>query len=82
MIRKKDKQSRFWMVFNTSHFGRAPTYTHETREAADKEAARLARQNPGQCFIVLKSMGGFIAEQPEVQPVKIVARDVLDDIPF
>lgn len=82
MMHNKDKRSRFWLVFNISPSGRAPTYPHTSREAADKEASRLARQNPGQCFIVLKSMGGFIAEQPEVRPVKIVAQKALDDIPF
>ena len=82
MQRRKNKQTRFWMVYNTSPNGRAPTYPHQSRDAADREAQRLARENPGQCFIVLKSMGGFLAERPDVQQIKIVDNDHFDDIPF
>jgi len=31
----------------------APVYKHKTRESADNEAARLARNNPGQSFYTL-----------------------------
>jgi|GEM_PF-846865 len=83
-MRKVEEQSRFWMVYNTGPYGGAPFHKHQSRESADKEAQRLARENPGQSFIVLKSMGGFRAAEPRIEPVKMVAMEKLfgDDIPF
>ena len=83
-MRKIEEQARFWMVYNTGPYGRPPLHKHPSRESADKEAQRLAKENPGQPFIVLKSMGGFRALDPKVEPIKMTAMSDLlgDDIPF
>lgn len=76
---------RFWFVWNPQ--GRNPTQPHVDRASADKEAQRLARCNPGQAFIVLKSVGGFRADRPMVEKLPLttcsnVAFRVDDEIPF
>lgn len=45
-------QPAFWMVLG----GGTPTYRHDNQTSAEKEAERLARQNPGTEFIVLESL--------------------------
>lgn len=46
--------NKFWMVLNPSN--RQPVVQHETKGAAEHEAERLARANPGQEFVVLEAM--------------------------
>lgn len=45
----------FFLVWNSR--GRNPQYRHGTEGEAKREARRLARQNPGQTFVVLKAIG-------------------------
>lgn len=45
---------RFWLVWNEK--GHAPTFKHSCKRAADAEAKRLARANPGHRFHVLGSL--------------------------
>lgn len=45
----------FWMVWNPS--GRSPTVRHPDPASAKQEAERLARQERGQTFVVLQSIG-------------------------
>lgn len=72
-------QHKFWMVWNPN--GRQPRHMHMNRVAADQEAQRLARENPGEQFFVLKSMTGFTAIPQPVETIKI--RPALpDEIPF
>jgi hypothetical protein len=55
---------RFWMVFNDSVTGRAPTWKHPTKEAAQQEAERLAALNPGIRFWVLEAQGFMRVSRP------------------
>lgn len=48
------RNATFWMVWNPE--GRAPTYKHTAFDSAVQEAERLARENPGQVFVVLSSV--------------------------
>lgn len=52
-----ETNGRFWMVFNDSATGRAPTWKHPTLEAAQQEAERLATEKPGIRFWVLEATG-------------------------
>lgn len=70
----------FWMVWNPS--GRAPTARHATEAIAEAEAQRLARQVPGQIFIVLKALYGCRTAPPAQPPVDRVPLAVIDLIPF
>ena len=45
----------FWMVWNPQRS--APRMKHFTRDSAINEAKRLARENPGEEFVVLQSVG-------------------------
>lgn len=45
-----DKYSPFYLVWNPN--GRLPQFRHESRESAEVEAARLAREHNGQTFFV------------------------------
>ncbi|MBO29517.1 MAG: hypothetical protein CML61_12320 [Rhodobacteraceae bacterium] len=48
----------FWVVK-----GNGPaTFQHDTREQAEREAERLARQNPGRKFYVLETVCGFVKD--------------------
>jgi hypothetical protein len=52
-----DPASPFWMVWNEA--GRQPTCKHPSRDAAEAEAARLARSRPGETFHVLCAMSSI-----------------------
>lgn len=49
------EQKTFWMVWCPN--GHAPTVKHPYKSDAYGEAERLARNNPGQIFIVLQAIG-------------------------
>ena len=66
-------QHKFWMIYG---MGRgAPTYRHETREAAEQEAQRLAQVSPGTRFVVLAAVASFETDRPEVRRVTVVKPD-------
>lgn len=48
------RRAIFWIVWNPA--GRNPTFRHRSESAAVAEAERLARENPGQTFVVLQSV--------------------------
>lgn len=64
------KHQKFWMVY--SQQGKAPTYMHLTREDAQNEASRLARNNLGKEFFVLKAVSGVVTKTPKIKGVKMV----------
>ncbi|WP_370601141.1 hypothetical protein [Pseudomonas nitroreducens] len=69
--------SIFWMVWNPQAY--APTVKHPTYQAAEAEAERLARSNPGQDFYLLQAT--------QIRRVDSMQRIVLggpfdDDHPF
>lgn len=67
----------FWMVWQAG--GNAPTYKHGMESSAEREAERLARENPGTAFYVLQSVSGALVEVPLPPPVKKLKAE---DIPF
>lgn len=70
--------NRFWMVWAPT--GRAPVYQHRTRKGADAEAIRLANQNPGREFLVLKSVGGFVAPIGAAQEIHLRKSPTTSDV--
>lgn len=67
-------QETFYMVV-----GAGPTNVrHPSREAAEREAKRLARGNPGVTFFVTMAIDGFVKD--EVRRVELHPADV--DLPF
>ena len=67
----------FWLVWNEN--GHAPTFKHPSRQHADDEAIRLARQVKGQKFVVLASVNAWVVDDLK----HIDMRDYNDDgIPF
>lgn len=70
---------KFWMVWCPA--GNAPTRKHDFRAAADREATRLAQLHPGRPFFVLKVVGGVVADEPVITPIKIT-RQTPNEIPF
>ena len=46
-----------WFVW--TKYGRRPTFVHNTREDAEREAARLAAKRPGKKFIVMQTVSKF-----------------------
>ncbi len=67
-------QDTFYMVK-----GDGPTnFRHETREDAEREARRLARENPGTPFFVLVAIGGFVKD--DLHSIQLRIRE--DEIPF
>lgn len=73
---------RFWMVYGERQS--SPTYKHDSRDAAETEALRLAELNPGGAFYVLKGVRKVKAEKPATLVTKLGARPPVDDdgIPF
>lgn len=44
----------FWLVWNPT--GKNPSYRHPSEASAITEAERLARENPGNTFVVLQTV--------------------------
>jgi len=75
--------ARFWMVWRVG--GGLPVVTHNTKASAADEAKRLAKQHPGTTFVVLATVGAFIAEVAPVKPLKLVEPNPdpdFEEIPF
>jgi len=68
--------SGFFVVWNPRRG--APTFRHETRTSATAEATRLAKNNPGEQFIVLAAIA--IAEVPPPVIVRELRHEM--EIPF
>ena len=51
---------KFWYIWNLE--GQPPRYRHYSEGDAVLEADRLARDNPGQYFIVLEAKTAFVKE--------------------
>lgn len=74
-------QAKFWMVFGIGQ--REPRHQHWTKDAAQKEASRLALEHPGITFVVLAAVDAVRADIPLIKQVPIVKRQPLvDDLPF
>ena len=66
----------YWLVWNEN--GNRPMYRHASRESAVTEAERLAGQNVGEKFFVMKVEG--VAEKPK--PTGVFKPFDEDQIPF
>ncbi|MBJ8552723.1 hypothetical protein I6M82_09890 [Acinetobacter bereziniae] len=64
----------FYIVWNEQ--GNNPTFKHVSQEAAEQEATRLAKQNQGQRFHVLRSLCTLEVLDPVIKTVHE------NDIPF
>ena len=57
-----DVKARKWIVGSLNAEGlfsiSASPVRHDSRDSADREAARLASQNPGTAYIVMQLQGG------------------------
>lgn len=62
----------FWLVWNPQ--GRSPVYRHGSLKSAQAEAARLARNNPGEEFYVLATVG-------RCKAVDVIWTEI-DELPF
>lgn len=71
------QENTFFMVWNPN--GYPPRVQHGDRTAADREATRLARENPGQRFVVLMAMAEYVKD--DVRVTHYVDHDELA-IPF
>lgn len=76
----KPEAATFWMVWR--EYSRDTAYRHNTREGADDEAKRLARQCPGEMFYVLKCAAGFVCPVAPVTSAKIGPPQPDPDVPF
>lgn len=68
---------QFWMVLGVERG--APTVRHPTRPAAEAEANRLARLNPGEFFVVLEAVSAVAKRDLDVITFRASERD---PIPF
>lgn len=70
----------YWYVFNP-HNSKCPRYKHITEQSAIIEAKRLAQENKGQRFEVLKFLGcAFVEPTPDC--FKPVTNHFPEEIPF
>lgn len=65
----------FWLVWNED--GLTPVFKHASQYAAEEEARRLSRKNPGQKFCVLAPAVRIVTQNTVVERF-----DLSDDIPF
>ena len=53
-------EPQYWVVWNEN--GRQPVVKHESFQAARSEAKRLARNNPGEKFVVLAAAIAYVKD--------------------
>ena len=70
----------FFLIWNP--IGRSPTYKHESIVTATKEAERLAVQNPGHEFHVLRAIGACTKRDVIWSRPLLNKPQPDDDIPF
>lgn len=58
------EENTFFMVWNPN--GYPPKVQHGSRKKADDEASRLAREHPGERFVVLMAMAEFMKDDVRV----------------
>lgn len=58
---------KFWLIWNPSQIGHAPTYRHTTYESAKKEAERLARMSRGHDFYILEALDVVAVAEPPIE---------------
>lgn len=75
MSREIDK---FWLVWRAG--SPMTKFRHFEKQSAVGEAERLARQNPGETFYVLKTTAAVEAELPPVTHYKLTKES--DELPF
>lgn len=63
--------AKFWMVYGIGQ--RQPTKRHKSKESAQAEAQRLAREVPGTSFVVLAAVDAYAAAPPVPSRLKISA---------
>lgn len=70
--------STFWVVWNP--FRGPPTMKHESRDRAQAEAERLARENPGENFYVLAALS--VSRKSDVETTHFDVMELIDEVPF
>lgn len=70
----------FWMVWNPARS--IPAFRHSSRLAANLEATRLARENPGQEFFVLEALARVQRVDVVVEPLEGGSVPPDNGIPF
>lgn len=68
---------KFWMVWRLNWS--PPCAKHSTEESAIREAERLARNNPGETFVVLEAMKARCVENMQRFDLAV---DADDGVPF
>ncbi len=77
----REPDGKFWFVWNPH--GRNPTKAHTSSDDAEREAQRLASQNPSEVFVVLEAVSAFRTVAPPTPPVERVDLGAVSDgIPF
>lgn len=67
----------FWLVWTEA--GRNPQYRHDSEPSALREAQRLAREHPGQKFVVMQSVASYVAIDLQTENLRPAAES---GIPF
>lgn len=71
---------KFYLVWDEQ--GSRPTYKHQSLDAAEREATRLAKQNHGHKFHVLESVSTLELPDPVIKTVHLFDLDDNGDMPF
>lgn len=73
-------KGKFWMVLGLA----TPYYRHPSKQSAAHEAERLARNNPGQEFVVLESLATVVKSDLhwELNDMDGSCCDSESDVPF
>ena len=71
-------QSPFYLVWNPN--GWPPKYEHRNYESAEREATRLARENPNQKFYVLAPLSEVVRNDVLITKYEPDSED--SDVPF
>lgn len=75
---KAMNRGRFWMVLGSG----TPTVRHPSKQSAKNEAERLARQNPGEEFVVLESLATVCVAEMQWQLNDVDGSVTSSDVPF
>lgn len=74
------KQQQFWMIWCPAR--NPPSFMHDTEAAAETEAERLARLNPGDLFFILEAVQMYQVDSLKRSSLRPEKPEASDDLPF
>ena len=71
-------KEKYWMIQSEAFRpeNRQPDKIYCDKKDAEVEAKRFAKKHPGQCFLILELIGGYMVIAPEPEEIEITEGEI------